>query len=92
MLQNVIFQINAVLWNFLFINESWKKNHDFHNNNKKAAQLFSTVVIVIRNGFWAPKQHIRMSFEGLCDTEDWSNGYYRPSDETLNRGPDALWS
>jgi len=27
MLQNIIFQINAVLLNFLFIKVSWKKKH-----------------------------------------------------------------
>ncbi len=53
------FQINAVLLNFVFI-------------EYKAAQLFSTLII-IRNVSWAANQHIRMISEGSCDTEDWSN-------------------
>ncbi len=26
---------------------------------------------------WAPKQHIKMISEGSCDTEDWSNDFWR---------------
>jgi len=37
-----------------------------------AAYLFSTLII-IKNVTWAANQHIRMKFEGSCDTEDWSN-------------------
>ncbi len=57
-----LFQINAVLMNFLFIWEYWKKMyHGFHKNNE-AAQLFSTLII-IRNVSWAANQHIRMISE-----------------------------
>ncbi len=38
----------------------------------KAAQLFLTLII-IRSASWAANQHIRMIFEGSCDTEDRRN-------------------
>ncbi len=34
------------------------------------SQLFSTLIIIIRNVSWALNQHIRMISEGPCDTED----------------------
>ncbi len=37
-----------------------------------AAQLFST--LIISNVSWIANQHIRMTSEWSCDTEDWSNG------------------
>ena len=64
MLQKIIFQINAVLLNFLFIKESWKKKNIVH---KYFVQLYTI------NVSWAANQHIRMISEGSCDTEDWSN-------------------
>ena len=63
MLQKIIFQINAVLLNFLFIKESWKKNIV----HKYFVQLYTI------NVSWAADHHIRMISEGSCDTEDWSN-------------------
>ncbi len=36
-------------------------------------QLFSALIITIRNVSWAADQHIRMISEGSCDTEDWSH-------------------
>ncbi len=48
--------------------------HGFHKKYK-AAQLFSTLII-IRNVSWAANQHIRIISEGSCDTENWS----RPND------------
>ncbi len=35
-------------------------------------QLFPTLII-IRNIYWAPNQHIRLIMWRSCDTEDWSN-------------------
>ncbi len=60
-----IFQLNAVLLNFLFIEESWKKCITV------LSQLF--LALIISNVSWAPNQHIRMISEGSCDTEDYSN-------------------
>ncbi len=59
-----MFQINAVLLNFLIL-----KKHSFHKNMKH------TTVFNIDNKkcFWAANQHIRMISEESCDTEDWSN-------------------
>ncbi len=37
-----------------------------------SAQVFSTFIIII-NDSWASNQHIRIIFEGSCDTEDWIN-------------------
>ncbi len=56
-----LFQINAVLFNFLFIKESWRKI------------TFSKNQLIIKNVSWAANQHMRMISEGSCDTEDWSN-------------------
>ncbi len=39
----------------------------------EAAQLFSTMIIIIKNASWAANQHIGVISEGSCDTEDWSN-------------------
>lgn len=36
--------LHAVLFKFLFINESWKKISWFQKKKKKAAQLFSTMM------------------------------------------------
>ncbi len=33
----------------------------------------SSELVIIRNIYWTPNQHIRM-IEGSCDSEDWSNG------------------
>ncbi len=68
----MIFQLNAVLLNFLF-RESWKNVLPLQKKIKnEAAQVFSTL-IKIRNVSWAANQHIRMISEESCDTEDWSN-------------------
>ncbi len=55
-----MFQINAVLLNFLL-------------SKKPKNKLYSAVFNIIINVFWAANQHIRMIYEGSCDTEDWSN-------------------
>ncbi len=53
--------------NLILIKESWDEMyHGFQNNCK-----------VIRNYSWAVNQHIRMTSEGSCDTEDWSNYCWR---------------
>ncbi len=59
-----LFQINGVLFNFLFI-----KTVSHFYKKYQAAYLFSTWLI-IRN---VSKQHIQIISEGSCDTEDWSN-------------------
>ncbi len=69
------FKINAVLLNFLFIEESQINVLWF--SQKCEAQLFSTFIIIKINVSWAPNEHIRMISEGLCDTEDWSNGCWK---------------
>ncbi len=61
-----LFQINAVLLNFLVIKESWKNVKCSHKN----INLFS--ILLRRNVSWAANQHIRMISEGSCDSEDWS--------------------
>ncbi len=53
-----------------FIKESWEKIVSPFPQKNLAAQLFSTLIIIIKN---AANQHIRMIPEGSCDTEDWSN-------------------
>ncbi len=58
MLERYQFQINAVLLNFLFISESWKK-----------VSWFLTLKI-IRNVSWAANEQITMISERLCDTKD----------------------
>jgi len=62
-----IYISNAVLSIFLFIKKSYKKcimvSIKILSNT-----MFST--LVIRNSSLAPNQHIRMMFEGSCDTED----------------------
>ena len=68
MLQKILFQINAVLLNFLFIKESWEIKCVTDSTKK----LFSTLIIII-NVSWASNHHIRVISEGSCDTEDWSN-------------------
>jgi len=40
---------------------------------KNMKQLFSPLIIIIINVFWAVNHHIRMISEGSCDTEDWFN-------------------
>ncbi len=57
--------VNAVLLNFLFIKESWKKVSPF-------PQKYYTV-FNISNVCWPPNQHIRLISEGSDGTEDWSN-------------------
>ncbi len=37
----------------------------------------STFNVIIRIVSYGPNQHIRMISEGSCDTEDWSNGYWK---------------
>ncbi len=63
--KKIIFQLNAVLLNFLFIKEIWKKCITV------LTQLF--LALIISNVSWAPNQHIRLISEGSCDTEDCSN-------------------
>jgi len=50
----------------------------FNKKNVKQqhrAQTFSALVIIIRKNVpCAPNQHIRMSFEGSCDTKTISDG------------------
>ncbi len=62
--KSFLFQINADLWIFLFIKESWKNKYstvlNIENNNNI-------------NVSWKANQHIRMISDGPCDTEDWSN-------------------
>ncbi len=57
-----------------------KMSHSFYKNINKQ-KLFSklTIQIIINNwapiitdNNWAPNQHIRMIYEGSCDTEDWT--------------------
>ncbi len=72
MLQKIIFQINAVLLNFLFIKESCKITYYGFHKKYEAAKLFSKLII-IRNVSWTANQYISMISEGSCDTEDWSN-------------------
>ncbi len=40
---------------------------------EKDVKLFSTLIIIIRNVYWAPNQHICLISEGSCDTKDHSN-------------------
>ncbi len=51
------------------------------NHSRKAAQLFSTmmiiIIIIIINVSWVPNQHIRMISEWSCETQDWSNGFWK---------------
>ncbi len=46
-----------------------KKYQDFHKNLKH--RFFQ--LILMRDVSWAENQHIRIIFEGSCDTEDWRN-------------------
>ncbi len=62
MLQKFIFQINAVLLNFV------KKNCIMVSTKTWSSTLLSTLMIEM-----FLNQHIRMISEGSCDTEDWSN-------------------
>ncbi len=69
-----LFQINAVLSNFLSIKGYWKQCITV------SMKIWSsTIVFNIDNNqkcfwfFWAANQHIRIISEGSCDTEDWSN-------------------
>ncbi len=69
MLQVILFQIGAVVLNFLFIKESWKilLNHKI---------LRSTTVFNIDNNqkcFLSSKSVYYYDFWRSCDTEDWSN-------------------
>ncbi len=43
--------------------------YSFHKNIKQQKTVFN----IDNNAPWAANQHIRMSSEGSCDTEDWSN-------------------
>ncbi len=43
------------------------------SHQKKKAQLFSTLTLIVRNVSWAANQHIRVISEESCVTEDWSN-------------------
>ncbi len=66
-----IFQINAVLLNCLFIQESWKKKTWFLTKI-----LCSTTVFNIDNNqkcFLSSKSAYQNDFWRSCDTEDWSN-------------------
>ncbi len=64
-----LFQINAVLLNFLLIYESWKIKCITVYTKYCAARLFSTSII-IRNVSWAANYN---DFWRSCDTEDWNN-------------------
>ncbi len=67
---NIIYKmINAVLFNFLLIKESWKKMYQgFHKNIKQSstAELDASTDFNIDNRSnvsWAPNQHIIMISE-----------------------------
>ncbi len=62
-----LFEINAVLLNFLFIKEFRKNVAQIYS----AAVLFSSLIKI--NVSWAANQYISMISGGSCDTEDWSN-------------------
>ncbi len=65
--KTIIFQMNAVLFNFLFICESWKiKCHGFH----KKKTVFN---INNQKCFLSSKSVYYYDFWRSCDTEDWSN-------------------
>ncbi len=49
-----------------------KKTASQFTQKYDTAKLFSTLII-IRNVSWTANQHIRMTSDGSCDTEDWSN-------------------
>ncbi len=68
----MIFQINAVLFKFIFNRESSNKlYHGFKKN--EVSQLFLSLKIMKINAFWAANQYIWMISEGSRDTEDWNN-------------------
>ncbi len=57
-----IFQINAALLRFIFIKKPWKINLSQFPQIYEAAQLFSTLIIII-NVCWAVNQYIRVISE-----------------------------
>ncbi len=63
---SLLFQINAILLNFLF-QESWKnkKYPRFHKNINQ--HEFLTLISIS----WAPNLQIRPISERSCDTEEW---------------------
>ncbi len=67
-----LFQINAVLLNFIFICESWKIKYI----TVSTKILCSTTVFNIDNNqkcFLSSKSAYYYDFWRSCDTEDWSN-------------------
>ncbi len=55
-----MFQINAVLLNFLFTKETWK-------------QFYSAVFnIILKNVFCESNKNIRIISEGSCDESDYA--------------------
>ncbi len=62
-----MFQINAVLLNFIFIKVSWKKCITVYKNIKQHSCFNFDIN---KKYFWAPNQHIRMiNILGSCDIE-----------------------
>ncbi len=52
--------------------ESWKIKYISFQQKYEAAQLSSTLIMII-NIYWEANQYIIMISEGSWDTEDWSN-------------------
>ncbi len=77
MLHKVIFKTNAVLFNFLFIKEPWKKYImvSTKKKKKKKKQDFEYILFfnMIRNVSWAANQHFGIISERSRDTKEWSS-------------------
>ncbi len=74
MLQKIIFQINTVLLNFLFICESWKIKM-YHKNIAQHNTIFN-----IDN-----KSAYYYDFWRSCDTEDWKYSFDHRNKLQFNR-------
>ncbi len=59
-----------MLFNVLFIKESWKKESITFSTKMLSRTTFLTLII-IRKVSWAANHHIKMISEGSCDTNDW---------------------
>ncbi len=69
MLQRFIFEIKAVVLNFLFIKESWKIKRIIIKDIKNIVQ-HNSALIIIRNVSWAANYY---DFWRSYDTEYWRN-------------------
>ncbi len=62
--------------------------HGFHKNIKQHNYLY----IDDNKHSWGPNHHIKMISEGSCDTEDWSNIYWKCISDITGRNYILIYS